>query len=177
MKKYKSGFSFAEIMISLVVVGIISMLVIPNLLDDSTNRTNETAASKAKYDVSQAAMRLQADCPRYRGCGDGEALSTRLRGYLNPNSSINYVVGRLDDPSGVEVPQIADYEGPVFEVLVDVDDDDKTDISIFLSKDGTVLENNNCNLNMYLNGNACNDNAIIDIPTILNNDATFKRVN
>ena len=147
MKKYKSGFSFAEIMISLVVVGIISMLVIPNLLDNSTNRTNVTAAAKARYDVGQAAMQLQTECPRFR-CNDPAARLLRL---LNNSGSIRYIASS----SYVD----GDNER-IVEVLIDVDEDDTTDLSVAVTQAGGIKDIASCSYETYENGAGCTDNSI-----------------
>ena len=150
MKKYKSGFSFAEIMISLVVVGVISMLVIPNLLDSSTNRTNVTAAAKARYDVGQASMRLQAECPRFR-CADPSA---SMRDLIRNSGAIHFSVSNVYTDSAGD---------SVIEILADVDEDGTTDLSVAATQSGGIKDIANCSYNTYENGTGCTDANIQSI--------------
>ena len=62
----KKAFSLAEVMITLVIIGVISMLVVPNLLDNASQRVNIASASKADLEVHQAALRIQGECIRWR---------------------------------------------------------------------------------------------------------------
>ena len=148
MKNYKSGFSFAEIMISLVVVGIISMLVIPNLLDNSTNRTNVTAAAKARYDIGQASMRLQTECPRFR-CR-AQTASQHMQDLLQNTGTLHYSVSN----------QYNDGTDNIIEVLVDVDEDEATDLSVAATQSGGIKDIANCSYETYENGAGCTDQNI-----------------
>ena len=158
MKKYKLGFSFAEIMISLVVVGVISMLVIPNLLDNSTNRTNVAAAAKARYDVGQASLRLQAECPRFR-CDDASA---SMRDLIRNSGAIRFSVSDVYN----------DGTDDIIEVLIDVDEDDATDLSVAATQAGGIKDIPNCSYETYENGAGCTDEAISSMVT--GNDAVAK---
>lgn len=138
-KNKKSAFSFAEVMITLVIIGIVSMLVIPNLLDNSTNRVNETAANKAKYDISQAALRLQAECPRLR-CNDADV---RLNALLPSDGQIKYIIAR---------------DGNSFYIFTDVDEDKNMDTAYTIDNAGLVTDK--CSAKDYIDGKTCNDNDV-----------------
>ena len=135
MKKY--GFSLSEVMVTLVVIGVIAMLVVPNVIDSSTSKLNITAANKAKMDVHQAAMRLQAECPRWHGCTTAQLLA-KFKSYLPDNGDTTYYF--KNDTSGV---------------AVDVDGGGTPDLAYTLSSDGTVEENSDCSVTKYKAGTAC----------------------
>lgn len=139
-KNSSKAFSFAEVMITLVVVGVVSLLVIPNLLDDTTAKFNATAANKANYDVNQAALILQARCPRHRACNDDNSLEYNLSRLLNDNGDIKYKFNGNN-------------------VIVDVDNDMTTDLHYTLHADGTVTEDNDCSRATY-KGNGCSNDVV-----------------
>ena len=66
MKRKNLAFSMAEVMITLVILGVIAVLTVPGLVDSANKRINEAAESKADYVIGQGALRLQAECPRLR---------------------------------------------------------------------------------------------------------------
>lgn len=90
MNNRKFGFTLAEVLIVVSIIGVVAALTIPSLIDANQKRINIASARKAEYDVSQIALRLQAECPRFR-CTDGDNLQTHLNNLTpQPNSNINY---------------------------------------------------------------------------------------
>jgi len=61
MHIYKKGFTLAEVLITLLIIGVIASIVIPGLIQDSQNAELKTAWKKAYSDLNQATMRLVAD--------------------------------------------------------------------------------------------------------------------
>ena len=119
-----NAFSFAEVMITLVIVGVVSLLVVPNLLDDSTTKFNDTAAKKARHDVYQAALMLQARCPRHRGCAN---ITNELKALLPDRGDTKYKFNGMG-------------------VIIDADGDGTTDLHFTLNSDGSITEDGNCKL-------------------------------
>lgn len=154
MKKYNSGFSFVEVMIALVVVGVISMLVIPNLLDSSSTRLNTAAAEKSRLDISQAAMMIQTECPRWRCDNADPANQNRVAAMfaarLRNNGVVSYKI-QIAATAGNPNTRI---------VMVDVDADGQTDLEYVLGADGSVSDYTtggaNCTLNDYKNNTKSN---------------------
>lgn len=59
MKKF--GFTLAEILITLTIIGIVASMTIPSLVNNIGDQQNRVAWKKAYADFSQATMRLVAD--------------------------------------------------------------------------------------------------------------------
>ena len=152
MKNFKYGFSFAEVMITLVVIGVIAMVVVPNLLDNTTQRVNLASASKADLEVHQAALRIQGECIRWRCEGtvvrreDGSEITIHvydlLANYLRNNGeNLQYKI------------QVGN--GNTLKVLVNVENDNSTNVAYDLNSDGTVSAV--CSLRSYKEGQSvCN---------------------
>ena len=138
------GFSLSEVLITLVIIGVISLLVVPNLIDNTGTKLNETAARKANYDVHQAALMLQARCPRHRVCSDGNTVNDNLKALLN-DSDIRYK-----------------FNGT--QIIVDVDGDNGTDLHYTLNADGTVAADANCSINTY-GGTGCTTDGLTTFST------------
>ncbi len=148
MKNIKYGFSFAEVMITLVIIGVVSMLVVPALLDNTTQRINNTAASKADLEVHQAALRVQGECIRWR-CIDTTVnpevhVYTMLANYLRNNGE--HLQYKIENDDVTEATGIR--------VLVNVENADATNLAYKLLPDGSVTVA--CSLDNYKRGTACN---------------------
>jgi prepilin-type N-terminal cleavage/methylation domain-containing protein len=57
----KYGFTLAEVLITLLIVGVISSIVIPGIIQDSQDAELKTAWKKAYAEVSQALIKLRQD--------------------------------------------------------------------------------------------------------------------
>ena len=97
MKRKNLAFSMVEVMITLVILGVIAVLTVPGLVDSANKRINDAAAHKADYAVSQAAMRLQAECPRLRRCNDGRSVVVNLSDLLNKVNSNNMLTYHISN--------------------------------------------------------------------------------
>ncbi len=77
MKKYKSGFSLAEVLITLVTIGIIATMAIPSLMNKINEQDTVVAVKKANSVLSQAYQRVIAEngeiFPQYLGSSQDEA--------------------------------------------------------------------------------------------------------
>jgi prepilin-type N-terminal cleavage/methylation domain-containing protein len=60
-KQYLSAFTLAEILITLMIIGVVASLVVPNIINDAQNAELKTAWKKAFADFSQASRRLAQD--------------------------------------------------------------------------------------------------------------------
>ena len=131
----KNGFSLSEVLITLVIIGVISLLVVPNLIDNTGTQYNKAAANKANYDVHQAALMLQTICPRLRNCPTGTTVNDNIKQILpDSGDSIKYK-----------------FNNAGTQIIVDVDGDNKTDLHYTLNADGSVTDDNNCNIDLYGN--------------------------
>jgi prepilin-type N-terminal cleavage/methylation domain-containing protein len=61
MYLYKTGFTLAEVLITLLIIGIISSIVIPGIIADTQQAELKTAWKKTYSELSQATIRLIAD--------------------------------------------------------------------------------------------------------------------
>ena len=128
MKRKNLAFSMAEVMITLVIIGAIAVLTVPGLVDSSNKRVNDAATAKADYVASQAALRLQAECPRLR-CFDntGEnAAKSKLETLLTnvkANEKITYKVSKKVDNAPLYI--LATIDGDDAPILYSVDDKGK----------------------------------------------------
>lgn len=95
MKSKNLAFSMAEVMITLVILGVIAVLTVPGLVDSANKRINEAAQSKADYVVGQAALRLQAECPRLR-CDNPQTTLSNLLDSVKANEKLTYGVSEYD---------------------------------------------------------------------------------
>ena len=118
----------AEVMITLVIIGAIAVLTVPGLVDSSNKRVNDAATAKADYVASQAALRLQAECPRLR-CFDvsGEnAAKSKLETLLTnvkANEKITYKVSKKVNNAPLYI--LATIDGDDAPILYSVDDKGK----------------------------------------------------
>lgn len=128
MKRKNLAFSMAEVMITLVIIGAIAVLTVPGLVDSSNKRVNDAATAKADYVASQAALRLQAECPRLR-CFDvnGEnAAKSKLETLLTnvkANEKITYKVSKKVTSQPLYI--LATIDGDDAPILYSVDDKGK----------------------------------------------------
>ena len=60
-EKRTSAFTLAEILITLGIIGVVSILTIPTLMADSRNKTYEAQLHKVYNELSQAALRYQTE--------------------------------------------------------------------------------------------------------------------
>ena len=142
------GFSLSEVIITLVVVGVISLLVVPNLIDTTTTRYNETSLNKARFEIRQAALLLQARCPRHRTCSDGQ---TPIQNIINGR------VLQSKGNNGISYRVRNNIVNNHIEIIVDVDGNGTTDIQFNLENDGAINE-------VTRNLPAFNDNNYRDVP-------------
>ncbi len=122
MKRKNLAFSMAEVMITLVILGVIAVLTVPGLVDSANKRINEAAASKADYVIGQAALRLQAECPRLRSCADGNSAPqnlARLLESVKANEKLTYKVSAKTDNNNIFV--LVTIEGDDVPILFKVD--------------------------------------------------------
>ena len=59
--KIKNGFTLAEVLITLLIIGVVASLVIPSLINDTQDAELHTAWKKAYSDISQSTMKVMAD--------------------------------------------------------------------------------------------------------------------
>jgi len=59
--KRQTAFTLAEVLITLLIIGVIASIVIPGLIADTQNAEYKTAWKKAFADFSQAARKMTAD--------------------------------------------------------------------------------------------------------------------
>lgn len=57
---YKA-FTLAEVLITLLIIGVVASIIIPNLLNDTQDAELHTAWKKAYSDISQATMKIMSD--------------------------------------------------------------------------------------------------------------------
>ncbi len=76
MKKHKSGFTLAEVLITLVIIGIIAAMTIPTLLNKTNEQETVVAVKKAYSTLGQAYQRMIAEYgevnPSYFGSTEKE---------------------------------------------------------------------------------------------------------
>ena len=127
MKSKNLAFSMAEVMITLVILGVIAVLTVPGLVDSANKRINEAAQSKADYVVGQAALRLQAECPRLRSCADGSTVQNKLSSLLQSvkaNEKLTYGVSAYDS-TNKKIYVVVVIEGDDVPILFAVDNKGK----------------------------------------------------
>jgi prepilin-type N-terminal cleavage/methylation domain-containing protein len=61
MRTFKKGFTLAEVLITLLIIGVIASIVIPNLIADSQNAELKVAWKKAYSEISQATQMIMAN--------------------------------------------------------------------------------------------------------------------
>jgi len=139
LKKYKKqvAFTLAEILITLLIIGVVASLVIPNLMHDTQNAELKVAWKKAYGTIEQTVRLAQKDDPTiFSGynCYDGSgrniynALKNTM-GYIKECNS--NVLGNCWADNGV-TPDTAVAPGcPWFKSYR------QNDSSAFIAKDGT----------------------------------------
>jgi prepilin-type N-terminal cleavage/methylation domain-containing protein len=60
-KQIISGFTLAEVLITLLIIGVVASMVIPNIINDSQDAEIKTAWKKSYSDISQATMKMISD--------------------------------------------------------------------------------------------------------------------
>ena len=61
LKKYKIGFTLAEVLITLGIIGVVAAMTMPSLIHKFQNKVLETQYKKAVSIVSQAILKAKAD--------------------------------------------------------------------------------------------------------------------
>jgi type II secretory pathway pseudopilin PulG len=97
-RKYLLAFTLAETLITLLIIGIISSLVIPAIVQDSQNAELKTAWKKTYSDIYQAASRAAQDnAGTFVGflTGDDTTMLNLLKPYLHTTKQCldNYTTG------------------------------------------------------------------------------------
>jgi len=87
MHNLKNGFTLAEVLITLLIIGVIASIVIPGLIQDTQNAEFKTAYKKGYADINQATMRLISDnagsLKSICNSGDNDCLKNQFKPYLN----------------------------------------------------------------------------------------------
>ena len=95
MKNYKSGFTLAEVLITLVIIGVVAALTIPTALNNIEQRHLIIGWRKAYSEVSRALLLAKANGENF---DDGRVLA-RLPKYMNMKNcgaDANYDIYRLN---------------------------------------------------------------------------------
>jgi len=85
MQILRKGFTLAEVLITLLIIGVIASIVIPGLIQDSQNAEYKAAWKKAYSDIDQAVRRIVSD----QGgnligmCADTDCLKNELSAYIS----------------------------------------------------------------------------------------------
>ena len=132
MKRKNLAFSMAEVMITLVILGVVAILTVPGLVDSANKRINEAAESKADYVIGQAALRLQAECPRLR-CTDARTKLSSLLESVKANEKLTYGVSAYDS-TNKKIYVVVVIEGDDIPILFAIDNKGK----------GAMAVNNTC---------------------------------
>ncbi|MBQ7449997.1 prepilin-type N-terminal cleavage/methylation domain-containing protein [bacterium] len=123
MKRKNLAFSMAEVMVTLVVIGVIALMTVPNLVDSSNQRIYQAASNKADYVVAQEALRLQTECPRFRCFNDSvNNAAARLQALLNgvkANEKITYTAS-VRNNTGDKIYVLALIDGDDVPILYTV---------------------------------------------------------
>jgi len=61
MRKFNNGFTLAEVLITLLIIGVISSIVIPGLINNTQKAEYQTAWAKAFSDISNAHKMIKID--------------------------------------------------------------------------------------------------------------------
>jgi len=93
----EKGFSFVEIMVILVIIGLLLSIALPNYLDARTRAAADVCASNQKIIFTAATMYMLAESDSLEGMGDQEKLDAladeqyikRKNWYECPSSSDN----------------------------------------------------------------------------------------
>ena len=154
MKRKNLAFSMAEVMITLVILGVIAVLTVPGLVDSANKRINEAAASKADYVVGQAALRLQAECPRLR-CSDAQTRLSNLLESVKANEKLTYGVSEYDS-TNKKIYVVVVIEGDDIPLLFAIDNKGKGSLAKNETVDG---------VNDFTNGKGKTFNGALKDPT------------
>jgi prepilin-type N-terminal cleavage/methylation domain-containing protein len=87
----KNAFTLAEVLITLLIIGVIASMVIPGLIADTQQTEYKTAWKKAYADLSQATKRIMTDnAGNVRGIfPSSSSIRDSFAGYLNTVKSCN----------------------------------------------------------------------------------------
>ena len=77
----KKGFTLAEVLITLGIIGVVASMTIPTLMTNISNRQFETSAKKTESTLIQALMMMKAN-DALVGHGTTESFVGALQGYL-----------------------------------------------------------------------------------------------
>jgi len=84
MHTSNKGFTLAEVLITLLIIGVIASIVIPGLIADSQNAEHKTAAKKAYAELSAAIKQIKQDNVTLKGyIGNSCSLKPDLVKYFN----------------------------------------------------------------------------------------------
>lgn len=119
------AFTLAEVLVTVSVIGVVAMLVLPNLYRSTDARVSKAAAKKAKMEVYQVAMKVQMECPRFR-CRKSD-------------DSVDDVIKKFFPEDTTEIIYYF-YEDNAKKVAIDVGGNNKLDFGYQYNADGSVQE-------------------------------------
>lgn len=91
----KSAFTLAEVLLTLLIIGVVSGLVVPNLINDTQNAEFKTAWKKEYSTINQSYIRLLFEeggtlknlCPVVDWVTDSNCIMNKIKTYLNVQKS------------------------------------------------------------------------------------------
>jgi prepilin-type N-terminal cleavage/methylation domain-containing protein len=84
--KLKFGFTLAEVLISLLIIGVVASIVIPGLINNTRDKEISTAISKARANLYQATLMIKSEnAGTLAGVDFGTELSKKLKTVSNCN--------------------------------------------------------------------------------------------
>jgi len=98
MQTFKKAFTLAEILITLLIIGVIASLTIPGLISDTQDQQYKAAWRKTYSDLDQATKRIMTDnggslsgvCSETIGMDRCACIRDKLTNYLNYVKTCNY---------------------------------------------------------------------------------------
>jgi type II secretory pathway pseudopilin PulG len=89
IKIYKMAFTLAEVLITLLIIGVVASLVIPAIIQDTQNAELKAAWKKAYSDISQATINVKNDLGGVLGFTNSYDIRDQYIQYLNYQTSCN----------------------------------------------------------------------------------------
>ena len=85
----KVGFTVAEILVTLVVVGVVASLTIPVLIQNTQNAQYRTSIKELYADINQAAIRVMSNTMDLSNLGTSNDLKNQFQNYMSYSISCN----------------------------------------------------------------------------------------